>query len=485
MDHKGTQVSETSLTPDLNRVPGQFRHIHLMGICGTGMASLAGMLQEQGFHVTGSDQDVYPPMSLFLENLSIPVNEGYRPENLRPRPDLVIVGNVVTRDNPEALELSRSKIPYLSFPQALRRFALKGKRSIVVSGTHGKTTTTALVAWILESAGKKPGFMVGGIPKNFKKNFRLGKGSDFVVEGDEYDSAFFDKGPKFLHYGARMAILTGIEFDHADIYRDLTHLTRSFRKFIDLIPDQGLLVANVDNPVVAEEIKRAGCRVATYSLSGHSQWSAVDLGFHEGLSRFRILKEGRKYLELSTPLYGTHNMSNLLSAVVLAHHMEIAFPILAKAARSFQGVVRRQELVGEKRGITILDDFAHHPTAVKATIGAVRRRYGNRRLVAVFEPRSNSSRRNVFQKRYALSFDDADLVMVPEPSRVEKIPPGDRFSSRELADDLGARGIKALCFKHTENLLQALVQEVKRGDVVLIMSNGSFDNLPRRLLKSL
>ncbi len=456
-----------------------------MGICGTGMASLAGMLKQKGYLLTGSDQNVYPPMSHFLETLSIPIYEGYSPRNLSPNLDLVIVGNVITKDNPEAIELSRLKLPYLSLPQALKHFALKGKFSIVVSGTHGKTTTSAMVAWILEKAGMDPSFMIGGIPQNFQTNYKLGKGPYFVIEGDEYDTAFFDKGPKFLHYDPRQTILTSIEFDHADIYQNLGHVSESFRKLIELMAPEGLLIANVDDALITEEIKKAKCQVSTYSLTKNSLWKAVSVSVQEDLTQLEILKAGDKYMTIFTPLYGRHNISNLLSAVILADFLRIPFSTLSDATKSFLGVRRRQEIIGKKRGILVIDDFAHHPTSVRETIRAVKEKYWKRRLIAVFEPRSNSSRRNVFQAQYATSFDKADLIMVPEPFLMEKIPPAERFSSQSLIKDIKKRGLNGYNFSDTDQLLDALIGEVKAGDVILIMSNGAFDNLPRRLINLL
>ncbi|MFH1935096.1 MAG: UDP-N-acetylmuramate:L-alanyl-gamma-D-glutamyl-meso-diaminopimelate ligase [Pseudomonadota bacterium] len=479
------QENEIRLSPALNRVPENLRHIHLLGICGTGMASLAGMLKQKKFLVSGSDQNIYPPMSHFLKALSIPVLEGYRPDNLHPEPDLVIVGNVITRQNPEAVELANLRLPYLSFPQALRRFAMKEKSSIVISGTHGKTTTSALVAWILEKAGMNPCFMIGGIPQNFQTNFKLAKGTCFVIEGDEYDTAFFDKGPKFLHYNPWVTILTSIEFDHADIYRDLNHVIESFRKLIDIMPPGGLLIANGDDSTITAEIKRAKCPVATYGLSKNGLWRAVDIAVQEDATRLTILKAGKEYVSLSTPLYGRHNISNLLSAVVLADFLKVPCPALSEAVKSFKGVRRRQEIIGEKQGILIVDDFAHHPTAVKETVEAVKEKHRDRRLIAVFEPRSNSSRRNIFQVQYTGSFEKADLIMIPEPPLMQNIPPSERFSSQRLVKDLKKKGLEAFYFPDTNQLIEALVNKAQAGDVILIMSNGAFDNLPHRLLERL
>ncbi|MFZ7111643.1 MAG: UDP-N-acetylmuramate:L-alanyl-gamma-D-glutamyl-meso-diaminopimelate ligase [Desulfatiglandales bacterium] len=473
------------LRPELNRPPKDPRHIHLMGICGTGMASIAGMLKQQGYRVTGSDQNVYPPMSLFLEGLDIAVLQGYGPQNLHPVPDLVIVGNVITRLNPEAAELAHLKIPYLSMPQALRLFAMENRKSIVISGTHGKTTTASLIAWILESAGLDPGFMIGGIPLDFSTNYKLGKGSLFVVEGDEYDTAFFDKGPKFLHYAPWTTILTSIEFDHADIYQDLDHVRGSFQKLIGIIPPEGLLIANGDDPIVAAESAGASCPVTTYGLGRDAQWQAVDVDVREDSTRLTILRNGKEYMKITTPLYGLHNVSNLLSAAALSDFLGLAPGVFQRALRGFRGVKRRQEPKGERGGILVLDDFAHHPTAVRATIQAVKAKYRDRRIIAVFEPRSNSSRRNIFQGHYAVSFDGADLILIPETPMTERIPPEERFSSTKLVRDLVHRGLKALYCPTTQDIIDHIMTEGRKGDVVLVMSNGGFDNLIDRLLKTM
>jgi len=480
-----TSAPSASLSPELNALPGRIRHVHLMGICGTAMASLAGILKHEGRLVTGSDQNVYPPMSGFLEALSIKVLEGYTAENLHPVPDLVIVGNVITKLNPEAVELARLGIPYLSLPQALQAFAMKGKKSIVICGTHGKTTTTALIAWVLENAGLDPSFMVGGIPRNFEGSFKLGKGPHFVIEGDEYDTAFFDKGPKFLHYSPWLTVLTSIEFDHADIYRDLGHVRQSFQKLIRLIPADGLLVANHDDPVVMAEAKAAKCPVVTYSVEKGGDWTAENIAVQEDFTYLKARNADGRVVEIKTPLYGRHNVSNLLSTLPLSVFLGIEPSRLLRGLETFQGVKRRQEIRGEAKGVLVLDDFAHHPTAVRETIRAVREKYRLRRLLAVFEPRSNSSRRNVFQDQYALSFDQADLVLIPEPPLTEKIPPEQRFSSAGLVEDLKRRGLSAFYFSDTSLLLNEILHRSRPGDVMLFMSNGSFDNLPGRTLAGL
>lgn len=480
---RGTTPLE--LMPQLNRLPEKLAHIHLMGICGTGMASLAGMLKEQGYAVTGSDANVYPPMSLLLESLRIPVFEGYGPGNLTPETDLVIVGNVITRMNPEAVALQRRKLPYLSFPQAVRQFAIRDKASIVITGTHGKTTTSALMAWILETAGLDPGFMIGGIPRNFKTNFKLGKGPYFVIEGDEYDAAFFDKGPKFLHYNPRYAILTSIEFDHADIYRDLDHVIESFRRLMDLMPGEGYLIANGDDETVRREISHSRCRVETYGFGGGNHWRIGDIADSEKFTGFNVFHGERVRASLETPLFGRHNMANCLSAVALAHILDVPPEALKMALKTFKSVKRRQEILGEKKGIVVMDDFAHHPTAVKETVQAVKQKFPRRRLVVVFEPRSNSSRRNIFQAQYAGAFDKGDVVMIREPPMVENIPMAERFSAGQLVSDLGKRGREAHAFTDTDSLLTSLLSGARAGDTVLIMSNGGFDNLHQRLLDAL
>ncbi|MBN1627455.1 MAG: UDP-N-acetylmuramate:L-alanyl-gamma-D-glutamyl-meso-diaminopimelate ligase [Deltaproteobacteria bacterium] len=469
----------------LNMMPGKISHIHLMGICGTAMASLAGMLKQKGYHITGSDQNIYPPMSDMLERLSIPVNKGYRPENLFPVPDLVIVGNVITRQNPEAVELGRLKIPYLSMPQALGAFAIRERTSIVVSGTHGKTTTSSLVSHLLEKAGLDPGFMIGGIVNNFRSNFKIGNGPYFVVEGDEYDTAFFDKGPKFLHYKPRIVILTSIEFDHADIFRDLDHVIETFRRLTGIIPPDGFLIANRDDRIVMQLAESAVCRVTTYGLEGSAAWGAADVSVREGMTHLTIIKDDKPYTSLKTPLYGKHNISNLLSVAALSEYINLDKSVLSEACRTFTGVKRRQEVRGEKNGIIVIDDFAHHPTAVEKTVKAVKERYKGRRLLAVFEPRSNSSRRNVFQEQYGEAFDNADLIFIPEPVMLEKIPEHERFSSRKLVERLVERGLKAFYSRDSALLLEEILKFARTGDVILIMSNGAFDNIHEKILERL
>ncbi len=473
------------LDPEKNRLPRNLKSIYMMGICGAGMSALAGILKGMGFSVRGSDSNPYPPMSDLLRSLNITIFDGYNPVNLMERPDLVIIGNVIRRDNCEIVEVLRQEIPYLSFPQAIKEILLPNRKSIVVTGTHGKTTTTSLIAWILRKAGLEPGFIAGGISKCLGSNFLPPAGPYFVMEGDEYDSAFFDKGPKFLHYNPLIGIVTGIEFDHADIYKNIEEIIANFRRFIRLIPEDGLLIYNKQNGIASMESMRARARTLSYGLDPEADFYIKDVKIEKGLTCFTVYKEKKWYERFSTSLYGRHNLLNILGAIVAADHIGIRPSIIKEAIQGFKGVRRRLDPLGEKNNILVIDDFAHHPTAVKETIRAVKERFPQRRLVSVFEPRSNSSRRDVFQKAYSLSFDMADMVMIPEPPMMDRIPEDERFSSSLLVQDLRARGIDAHYFPRNELLLEALIRRLRPGDVVLFMSNGIFDNLPLRLFSSI
>jgi UDP-N-acetylmuramate: L-alanyl-gamma-D-glutamyl-meso-diaminopimelate ligase len=460
-------------------------HLHLLGICGTGMAALAGILKESGHRVTGSDEHVYPPMSTFLEGLGIPILNGYKPENLENRPDLVVVGNVIRRDNPEAQALEALGLPRLSLPEALNRFLVGERRSLVVTGTHGKTTTTALLAWLLFAAGRDPGFMVGGIARNFQANYRVGRGPWVVLEGDEYDTAYFDKRPKFVHFQPQMALLTSVEFDHADIYADLDRVVAAFETFVGQLPPASRLVAWGDAPLVRRVCRRASCPVLFYGLAEDTAWQARDLTPVPGGMRFQAYRGQECWGEFTTPLLGGHNVLNTLGALAALAEAGLTPGELAPALAAFQGVKRRLESWGEHRGVLVLDDFAHHPTAVAATLAAVRQGYPGRRLVAVFEPRTNTSRRAVFQEPYAQAFNDADLILVREPPDLWKVPEGERFSSAQLARDLRRRGKTAWAYPDTDELLAGLVPLLQPGDLCLIMSNGDFDHLVPRLCRAL
>ncbi|MBT8406134.1 MAG: UDP-N-acetylmuramate:L-alanyl-gamma-D-glutamyl-meso-diaminopimelate ligase [Deltaproteobacteria bacterium] len=463
----------------------EIRTIHLIGICGTGMGTLATMLQETGLQVQGSDENVYPPMSTFLTARGITIKEGYRAENLDPAPDLVVVGNVVRRDNPEAVAALERGLDYCSMPQALHRFFLNSSQSVVAAGTHGKTTTAALLVWLLTVAGMDPGCLVGGLMVNFHQSYRLGGGSYFVVEGDEYDTAFFDKKPKFLHYEPQICVLTSVEFDHADIFPDLQAVENAFVQLVRSIPPDGLLIANADDPGASRLSKEARCRLVTYGFREQAQFRVTEADYDMGRSRFQVAGPQRFKARFDSPLPGAHNLSNTMGMAVLALELGIGKETIQQTLSTFKGVRRRQEVRGEVGGVTVIDDFAHHPTAVESTIKALRPFYGHRRLWAVFEPRTNSSKRRVFQQRYATVFDDADLVLIKEPPGLEAIPLEERLSAQQLVADIAARGIDAHYFADVETLIPFILSGAKVGDVLLIMSTGSFDNLIDRLLEEL
>ncbi len=474
-----------SLAKNLNSIPKNIQHIHLMGICGTGMAALAGMLQKSGYTVTGSDSQVYPPMSDFLAALHISVCSGYGAANLNPAPDLVIVGNVITRKNPEAIALAELQLPYLSFPQALSHFFIQSRTSLVISGTHGKTTTCSLLASALYHAGLDPSFMIGGIVGEFGTNFRLGEGACFVAEGDEYDTAFFDKESKFLHYRPKVAVITSIEFDHADIFSDLEAIKRSFSKFVALLPADGLLIANMDDANVAEIAAHAPCPVQSYGLTSSFTWALKNITIGNTASHFDVIKDGQPWASMTVGLSGKHNCLNSLAVCAVMHHLGVNPAIINSGLTKFAGVKRRQEIRGIVGGITVIDDFAHHPTAVRETLTALKSGYANQRLVAVFEPRTNSSRRAIFQKDYAGAFDSADIILLREPNPIEGMAKEDLFSSARLASDLGKRNLLAEPFQTTEGILDRLQTILQKGDVVAILSNGGFDNIHIRLLEQL
>jgi UDP-N-acetylmuramate: L-alanyl-gamma-D-glutamyl-meso-diaminopimelate ligase len=460
-------------------------HIHLLGICGTGMAALAGILKEQGHRVTGSDEHVYPPMSTMLAGLGIPIQNGYRPENLTPAPDLVVVGNVIRRDNPEAQAVLAHNLPRISLPEALNRFLVGDRQSLVVAGTHGKTTTTALISWLLFALGLDPGFMVGGIAKNFGTNYRVGGGCYVAMEGDEYDTAFFDKRPKFVHFTPRAAVLTSIEFDHADIYPDLGVIIRAFETFLGTIAPGGRVMAWGDAPLVREVCGRSGAPVAFYGLGNDAAWQATAIRPVPGGMHFTALKEGARWGDFFLPMGGEHNVLNALAALAVLAEVGAEPEALQTALPGFKGVKKRQEVAGEFQGVLVVEDFAHHPTAVAVTLAAVRQAYPTRRLVAAFEPRTNTSRRKIFQKPYAEAFREADVILVREPPDLWKVEPEEQFSSQELVADLGAAGQEARYFPDTEALLAGLLDLLRPGDVVLVMSNGDFNHLVPRLCEAL
>lgn len=471
------------LDPKLNRTPGTINHIHIMGICGTGMAALAGMLKQSGFQVTGSDHDVYPPMSIFLEQIGITPISGYGKKNLAPNPDLVVVGNVIRADNPEAIALGKLEIPYISFPQALAHFFISKLTSLVVAGTHGKTTTCSLLASALYHAGLEPSFMIGGIVREFDANYRLGNGPYFISEGDEYDTAFFDKESKFLHYRPKYGIITSVEFDHADIFPDLEAIKRSFRKFVSLFPKDGLLICHLDDPNVQEVVADAPCPVQGYGFSEANDWSIDSIQINNGLTQFTAKHSGQPWAELSVKMAGRHNCLNSLAVTALLNHLGCEPEKINDGLSRFCGVKRRQEVRGIIKGITVIDDFAHHPTAVSETLSALKEAYSDCRLIAVFEPRTNSSRRSLFQQRYIDSFDSADIALIREPIPLDNIEPTDHFSANRLAADLHSRGLEAHAYPTTDQILTHLSPILRANDVIAVLSNGGFDNIHTRLMQ--
>jgi UDP-N-acetylmuramate: L-alanyl-gamma-D-glutamyl-meso-diaminopimelate ligase len=468
-----------------NRIDESVQTIHLIAVCGTGMGALACMLRDLGFEVTGSDQKVYPPMSTFLEQKGIRIMNGYRGENVRHNPDLVVVGNVISRDNPEVMKVHQMGLPFCSMPQALNHFVARGKDTLLVSGTHGKTTTSSILAWMLHEAGLDPSFMIGGLLKNFDSNYRLGNGPYFVIEGDEYDTAFFDKVPKFFHYNPQIAVATSVEFDHADIFNDLDHVKGAFEHFLSGLSDTSLLLAFDGDKNIDELIGCCHCRIERYGHRSESPWRLGNFSFDSPWTTFEVIKNAESFATFRTRLLGEHNLLNALSVIAIADHLKIPVAIIGSALESFEGIKRRQEIRGQKRQITVMDDFAHHPTAVRETVRAVKSTDNRGRLIAVFEPRTATSMRSVFQKEYARSFDGADLICIRKPPQVRKIPDGQEFSSEQLVNDLKERGKEAYFFTDTDAIIDFLISHARPADLILIMSNGGFDNIHQRLLDSL
>jgi UDP-N-acetylmuramate: L-alanyl-gamma-D-glutamyl-meso-diaminopimelate ligase len=451
------------------------------------MGSLAGMLKASGYHVTGSDQHIYPPMSTQLEAWDIPLYQGFDAAHLEPRPDLVIVGNAVSRDNAEAAATREAGIPAMSFPEALAHFFIQERHSVVVTGTHGKSTTTALIAWLLAHAGCDPSFFVGAVMRNFQSTFRLGAGSHFVVEGDEYDSAYFDKGPKFLHYRPRTAVLTSLEFDHADIYRDLDHVRSAFVQFVDLLPSNGYLMACCDHANVRDLLATTpiAAPVVSYGLDPSADWHATECHIAERSMRLTVQYHGQPFGRFTTPLFGQHNVQNLLAAVAVAHHLGLTAQQIASGLATFTHIKRRCEVRGVIDGITIIDDFAHHPTAVRMTVEAVRQAYPAARLWAVFEPRTATSRRNIFQNDYVEALRGADRVVLADVYRKEGLASAERLSPTSVVQGLRHHDVPAWFYPTTDEILAHLCSEAQPTDVILIMSNGGFDNIHQRLLTAL
>jgi UDP-N-acetylmuramate: L-alanyl-gamma-D-glutamyl-meso-diaminopimelate ligase len=448
------------------------------------MGSLAGLLKEAGHDVRGSDKAFYPPMSDSLKAWGIETMRGFDPAHLDPGTELVVVGNACRKDNPEAQAAQQQGLRVMSFPQALCELFIQQRKSIVIAGTHGKTTTSSLLAYLLVEAGVDPSFLVGGILQNYEKSFRFGQGDYFVVEGDEYDSAFFDKRPKFVHYRPEIAVLTSVEFDHADIYTDMDHYRSAFSSFVGLVPAHGLLVACDDDPEVRGLVGQAGCRVVPYGLGRGDGWRAGDLVEGESGASFILRVDGERRGRVEVPMSGKHNVQNTLAALAVADHIGLPPDRASDLLGGFAGVARRMQVRGVEEGITVIDDFAHHPTEVRETVYAARRRYPQSTLVAVFEPRTNTSRRSFFQERYVESFEGADKVVLVPPFDPAKIPEEERFDSARLATALKGRGLDAVLCKNADAVVDLLAGKLQDGDVVLVMSNGAFDDIHRKLLEA-
>ena len=462
------------------------RHIHLLGICGTAMASLAGMLQQKGHRVTGSDQAAYPPMSHLLRSLGIAVGEPFRAENLDPRPDLVVIGNALSRGNPELEAVLDRRIPFCSMAQLIHDEFLIGHESLVVAGTHGKTTTTSMLAWIYEVASRTepelaPSFLVGGVAENFGTSFQVRQARPFILEGDEYDTAFFDKGPKFMHYFPDALILTHVEFDHADIYRDLDAVTTAFKRLVNLLPARGRIVAYAGAPHVRECVAGAFCPVELYGFEPETHWRLSGYHFADGTARWQVSRGGVPWATLELPMAGEHNALNATAAAALAAGQGVPYEAIEQALRTFQSVKRRLEIRAVVDGITIIDDFAHHPTAIRETLRALRTAYPGSRLWAVLEPRSNTLRRNVFERELVESLGLADRIVLAGVFKQESLDPGERLHPEQVVLALAQAGHEAALYAHADDIVDAIAPELAPGDVVAILSNGGFDGIYEKL----
>jgi UDP-N-acetylmuramate: L-alanyl-gamma-D-glutamyl-meso-diaminopimelate ligase len=461
------------------------KHIHLIGICGTAMASLAGMLRRRGFRVSGSDAAAYPPMSDFLASLGIQVAQPFAAENLQPSPDLVVVGNAISRGNVELEHVLDQRIPFCSLPQILHDQFLRGKEVLVVAGTHGKTTTTSMLAWIFHTAGLQPSFLIGGIAENFGSSFQLGQGEHFILEGDEYDTAFFDKGPKFLHYFPDSVILTSVEFDHADIYKDLDAVETAFKRLVNLVPRRGRIIAFDTEESIDRCVARAFCPVERYGSSANANWRITDLHLEPGRTTWSVAREGKPWAQFEYGVGGEYNVWNATAAAAMAAGCGISREEISAALKTFKSVKRRLEVRGKVNGITIIDDFAHHPTAIAGTLTALRATYPGARLWAILEPRSNTLRRNVFQNELAKSLSLADEVVVANVFKSEAIPEAERLDLAAVAAQILKHGRRARIVPTVDGIVQLIAAELRSGDVVAILSNGGFggiyEKLPERL----
>jgi UDP-N-acetylmuramate: L-alanyl-gamma-D-glutamyl-meso-diaminopimelate ligase len=455
-------------------------NFHFLGICGTAMGAVAVALQERGFKVTGSDENVYPPMSSFLQEKGIAIREGYRAENIPADVDVVVIGNAMKRGNLEVEAVLNRKLLYLSLPEVLRNFFLRGRHNLVVTGTHGKTTTTALLAWIMEKAGRKPGYVVGGIPTNFGEGARLNDSKYFVIEGDEYDTAFFDKRSKFVHYLPELVIVNNIEFDHADIFNNLNDIKLSFRRLLNIVPQKGMVVVNGDDPNSVEVAKDCLAQMVEVGFSKNCAQRIRDVAYSSGGSRFKL---GDDVFEV--PLVGEFNVHNAAMAATAARFYDVPTTKIVSAFKSFSGIARRQELRGEARGVKVIDDFGHHPTAIAQTLQALRHRYHGQRLWAVFEPRSNTTRRAVFQQQLPEALKVADGVFISQVARLEQIPEDQRLKPERVVAAIAKAGRPAFYEQNADAIVDRIIPMLRSKDVVVVFSNGGFDNIHEKLLARL
>lgn len=460
------------------------KRIHLIGLCGTAMATLAALLKSKGYDVRGSDMNVYPPMSDFLQEQGITLMQGYSAENVSAELDLVVVGNAISRGNAELEEVLDRKIRYCSLPEALRDHFLWGARSIVITGTHGKTTTTSLAGWLLAHGGADPNVFIGGIAENFESSFRIGGGREFVIEGDEYDSAFFDKTAKFLKYLPDIAVVNNIEFDHVDIYPDLDAIRLAFRRFVNLVPRRGLLLLGADNPDALALRERAPCRVETFGLSDGADWQAHDLKVAATSTTFSVRRAGAPAGTFEVPLLGAYNVRNALAAIAVGAAVGLATDTMAEGLRQFRGVRRRMQHRGTVAGVAVYDDFAHHPTAIAETLEGVRSAYPERRIWAIFEPRSATSCRKIFHADFARALAKADRVILPAIFRAT-LPEGERLSAEALISDLKEMGVDASYIPKVDDIVRTVARDSRDGDLVIVMSNGGFDNIHQKLIAAL
>ena len=444
------------------------------------MGSVAAALRQRGFRVTGSDENVYPPMSIFLENKGIALTEGYRAENIPANVDVVVIGNAIKRGNPEVEAVLNRKLFYLSLPEVLKNYFLRGRHNLVVTGTHGKTTTTALLAWIMEKAGRKPGYLIGGLPKNFGQGARLNDSKFFVVEGDEYDTAFFDKRSKFIHYLPELVIVNNIEFDHADIFNNLDEIKLSFRRLLNIVPKNGMVVLNGDDANCVEVAKDCLAQMIEVGFSKNCAQRIRDVAYSSGGSRFKLGEE-----TFEVPLIGEFNVRNAAMAATAARFYEVPKAKIDNAFKSFSGIARRQEMRGEARGVKVIDDFGHHPTAIAYTLQALRHRYRGHRIWAIFEPRTNTTRRAVFQQQLPDALKTADGVFISQVAKLEQIPEEERLNPVAVVTAIAKAGRPAFYEENADAIVDRIVPMLRRQDIVAVFSNGGFDNIHEKLLKRL